>query len=649
MLSGTESEDVEDDPYEAVNVTPGMQLATSSRSLQPEHTERLAPSVDSSTHLSASADKVKRVAAASASRTPQCSVNENISSPAEAADGAPPSCEEPEPDQPRQRRKREENSEGTPKGAGRRRRRKTEPSITCVKEEPKKPLSPDCERKSHEHLKAAEACEEDLERAPPIQHTRGPAPAVDTPERSRKMQSPDKSTNKSHHLLKGSVGAEIPITYERKKAAQSNEDSSGKEYHRNKTQALDKEPEKPGRHKESSTAEIERKTQSSNHPSDSSPVLEKRKKRQSPDHPSEISPALERRRKTPSPDHPSQHSPAANRRRKMQSPDQPVEISHVPERQGKPLPPDCPSEHYPVPERRRKKQLPNTRLAHSPALEGRKNMDASDDSAEKTSSKSTEFASPEFQSKHSNLMESTQASKSPNSSVRQEKTERSRKSPSSDNPSEHSQNKAGKPRSPEDNSSGALHRQRKKQSSDDDLKQRSDRDPASQSPRTFGGLPAESAAEKMPRQPKGGEDSTFSPERPRRQRRKQDTSSEHQGDESVDAQDAGSKGSDSCSTIKARSSPRIPETVPKGDKAVHEKPAIPPKPVISPGAGTSRGARVARDAPPVVPPRKRGARVGSVEAEMYSEGGWSKVLKTTMGHGIMSEHTVNLLGQGTFY
>ena len=189
------------------------------------------------------------------------------------------------------------------------------------------------------------------------------------------------------------------------------------------------------------------------------------------------------------------------------------------------------------------------------------------------------------------MVERSQETKSPNSSPQQERTARLGTSPGSDSP-EHMRNRAGKPPSPGNNSSGTFDRQRKKQTSDDDIKQK----PSSQT------------------------HCSFNPERPKRQRKKQDISSENQGNKSVDSLDASDKGSGHCLPTSAGNSPQIPEDVSKRDKAMREKPAVPPKPVIDPRPGAAKVAR--GHPPPVAPPRNKGARIGSVEAEMFSEGGW---------------------------
>ena len=575
VVSGAEVEGVEDDPYEAIDISPGIQPTTRSRSLQPEHVEHLAPFVSPSTHLSTSADNINTGAA---SYTAKHSNDKNMSSPTGRADRAPPSLEELEPDPLRQRGKREENCEGTSKG-GRRRRRKTEPNIKLVEERPKKASSPD-------HGK--EPCEEDLERAPPVRHkrTRAPADTLGAPERMRKMQSPDKGIDGSHHPpdksrnktvqpLKDSYGAETPTTPEKHRKARSNEDNSVNEHHRYKTQSSEKESEKQSGHKDSSTLERQRKMQLSDHPSRHSPAPERHRKTHLHDHPLEVSPSPGRHRKTRSPDHPSEISPATERQRKTQSS-------------------DYPSEHPSAPARRRNKQSP-------------------DGSSENTHSKATDFASTEFHSEHPNLVERSQESKSPNSSPQQERTVRLGTSPGSDSPSEHLRNKAGKPPSPASNSSGTFDRQ---QTSDDDIKQK----PSSQTPRNCRGCSPEPKVEKIPPKPKDGEDCSSNPERPKRQQKKQDISGENQGNKSVDSPESSDKGSGHCSPTSAGNSSQMREDVSKREKAVREKPAVPPKPVIDPRPGAAKVAK--GHPPPVAPPRNRGARIGSVEAEMFSEGGW---------------------------
>lgn len=631
VVSGAEVEGVEDDPYEAIDISPRIQPTTRSKSLQPEHVEHLAPFVSPSTHLSASAGNINRAGTGAASYTAQHSNDKNMSSPTERADRAPPSLEELEPDPLRQRGKREENCEGTSKG-GRRRRRKTEPNIKLVEERPKKASSPD-------HGK--EPCEEDLERAPPVRHkrTRAPADRLGAPERMRKMQSPDKGIDGSHHPpdksrnktvqpLKDSYGAETPTTPEKHRKAQLNEDKSVNEHHRYKTQSSEKESEKQSRHKDSSTLERQRKMQLSHHPSRHSPAPERHRKTQSPGHPSESSPAPERRRKphshdhplevspspgrhrkTRSPDHPSEISPATERQTKPHSPDHPSELSPSTERHGKTRSPDHPSENSPATERQRKTQSPDYPSEHPPAPARRRNKQSPDGSSENTHSKATDFASPDFHSKHPNLVERSQESKSPNSSPQQERTARLGTSPGSDSPSEHLRNKAGKPPSPGSNSSGTFDRQRKKQTSDDDIKQK----PSSQTPRNCRGCSPDP-------KPKDGEDCSSNPERPKRQQKKQDISGDNQGNKSVDSPESSDKGSGHCSPTSAGNSSQIREDVSKRDKAVREKPAVPPKPVIDPRPGAAKVAK--GHPPPVAPPRNRGARIGSVEAEMFSEGGW---------------------------
>ena len=125
------------------------------------------------------------------------------------------------------------------------------------------------------------------------------------------------------------------------------------------------------------------------------------------------------------------------------------------------------------------------------------------------------------------------------------------------------------------------------------------------------------------RQPKGNEKNDSVVAKPRRPRRKLDASNENLVDKSVDSLDTEiRKTGDTYLQPDVKDSPRAASggAIPK--KTVKGKPAIPPKPVISRDSKASSASRPVAVAPPVAPPRRRGARIGSVEAEMYNEGQW---------------------------